>query len=204
MRLICQSRVCWFVATLTLLLAAGCAVGPNFKKPADPNVSGYTTEPLSTTVTTTNVTGGDAQHFVEGLDISGEWWDLFHSKSLNTLIERSLTNNPDLKAARAALLVARENMLAQRGGYFPNVSASFSASRQKQSELISPTPNANIFQYDLFTPQVSVSYSPDVFGLNRRSVEALKAQERSARFQMIATHITLSANVVVAAIQEAS
>ena len=65
------------------------------------------------------------------LDIPGEWWTLFHSKPLNDLIERSLTNNPDLKAAQAALAVARENLLAQKGAFYPSADASFSASRQK-------------------------------------------------------------------------
>jgi NodT family efflux transporter outer membrane factor (OMF) lipoprotein len=129
---------------------------------------------------------------------------LFHSRPLNELIEQSLTNNPDLKAAQAALSVARENVLAQRGVYYPSVAGSFSASRQKQSGALAPTPSSNAYQYNLFTPQVSVSYSPDVFGLNRRTMESLKAQEQGVRFQMIATYITLSANVVVTAIQEGS
>jgi NodT family efflux transporter outer membrane factor (OMF) lipoprotein len=129
---------------------------------------------------------------------------LFHSEPLNELIQRSLTNNPDLKAAQAALLVARENHRAQRGAYYPHVDGSFAASRQRQSGFLAPTPNANVFEYNLFTPQVSVSYVPDVFGLNRRTVESSRAQEQSTRFQMIATYLTLSANVVVAAIQEAS
>ena len=43
---------------------------------------------------------------------------------------------------------------------------------------------------------------PDVFGLNRRTVESVKAQEQSVRFQMIAAYTTLTANVVVTAIQE--
>jgi NodT family efflux transporter outer membrane factor (OMF) lipoprotein len=198
-----------FMAALSaLLLIAGCAVGPDFKKPAAPNVSGYTPTPLLTTSSVTNVAGGGAQRFVPGHDIPGEWWRLFHSKPLNDLIERSLTNNPDLKAAQAALWVARENVLAQRGVYLPSVAGSFSASRQKQSEALAPVPNYPVvtseFQYNLFTPQVSVSYVPDVFGQNRRTVESLQAQENQARFQLIATHITLSANVVAAAIQEAS
>ena len=45
---------------------------------------------------------------------------------------------------------------------------------------------------------------PDVFGLNRRTVESLRAQEQQARFALAATHITLSSNVAAAAIQEAS
>ena len=186
------------------LLAVGCAVGPNFKKPAAPDVSDYTDHPLSTTASSAAVRGGAAQRFVAGSDIAGDWWTLFHSGPLNELIEQSLASNPDLKAAQAALLVARENVLAQRGAYFPSVTAGFSASRQRQSGQIAPTPDSNAFLYNLFTPQVSVSYVPDVFGLNRRNMESLEAQEQSVRFQMIATYTTLTANVVVAAIQDGS
>lgn len=187
-----------------LLLAAGCAVGPNFKKPAPPNVSGYTAKPLATTSSTTNVAGGGAQQFVEGLNLPGAWWTLFHSESLNGLIERSLTNNPNLKAAQAALAVARETVLAQRGAYFPSISGSFSASRQKTANELSPVPNSGALYFSLYTPQVSVSYVPDVFGLNRRTIESLSAQAEAARFAWLATYITLSANVAGAAIQEAS
>jgi NodT family efflux transporter outer membrane factor (OMF) lipoprotein len=203
--LLCQ----WpFIAALAALLLAGCAVGPNFKTPPAPNVTGYTAEPLATNIPATAVAGGEAQRLVQGLDIPGEWWAVFHSLQLNELIQRSLTNNPDLKAAQAALKVAHENVLAQRGAYFPSVDAGFSATRQKQSDLLAPIPNfptvSSEFQYNLFTPEVSVSYMPDVFGLNRRTVESLKAQEQGVRFQLVATYLTLSANVVVAAIQEAS
>jgi NodT family efflux transporter outer membrane factor (OMF) lipoprotein len=65
-------------------------------------------------------------------------------------------------------------------------------------------PNNNAFEYNLFTPQVTVSFVPDVFGLNRRTVESLHAQERGTRYQMMATYTTLTSNVVVTAIQEAS
>ncbi len=196
-----------FTAALALLLG-GCAVGPNFKRPAAPEAGDYTASPLRPTIATTNVVGGEAQRFVKGNDIAGDWWTLFHSKPLNELIEHALTNNPDLKAAQAALMAARENVLAQRGAYFPNVSAGFSATRQKQSTALAPAPNfpvvPNEFQYNLFTPEVSVAYSPDVFGSNRRSMESLRAQEQGVRFQMIATYTTLTANVVVTAIQEGS
>jgi NodT family efflux transporter outer membrane factor (OMF) lipoprotein len=204
MRSIAKSKITAKPLLLALLVVAGCAVGPNFKRPAPPPVKNYTGQPLGSTPGTTNVAGGEVQHFVEGLEIPGKWWALFHSEPLNELINRSLTNNPDLQAAQAALIVATENLRAQRGAYFPHLDGSFAASRQKQSDLLAPTPNANVFQYNLFTPQVSVSYVPDVFGLTRRTVEASKAQEQAVRFQMVATYLTLSANVVVAAIQEAS
>ncbi len=192
------------VMALACVLIAGCAVGPDFRKPAAPDVTGYTAQPLSATASTPGVTGGEAQRFVNGSDIAGDWWTLFHSQPLNALIEQSLASNHDLKAAQAALAVARENVLAQRGVYYPNVTAGFSASRQSQSQALAPTPNSNAFQYSLFTPQVSVSYAPDVFGLNRRNTELVKAQEQAARFEMIAAHLSLTNNVVAAAIQEAA
>jgi NodT family efflux transporter outer membrane factor (OMF) lipoprotein len=198
------SRPLHFVAAVAFLLNAGCVVGPKFKKPAAPDVGGYTPTPMTTTNSTPNLAGGEAQHLVDGKDIPGEWWELFHSQPLDDLIERALKANPDLKAAQAALLVARENVLAQRGFYYPSVTGSMTVTRARTAYDLSPALNANIQNYSLYTPQVSVSYVPDVFGLNRRSVESLEAQAQQARFALIATQITLSSNVAAGAIQEAS
>lgn len=148
--------------------------------------------------------GGEAQHFNKEIDIPGEWWALFRSKPLNELIERSLKANHDIKAAQAALKVAQENVLAQRGAFFPSITGSFSASRHKTSKEVSPFTASGTLYYSLYTPQVSVSYVPDVFGLNRRTVESLQAQAEQAHFALVASHITLSSNVAAAAIQEAS
>jgi NodT family efflux transporter outer membrane factor (OMF) lipoprotein len=199
-----QSRVKPFIAAAILALFAGCAVGPNFKRPAPPDVADYVATPLTATASTPNTPAGESQRFASGADIAADWWTLFHSEPLNELIDRSLSSNHDLKAAQAALTVAKENMLAQRGAYYPSVSANFDATRQKQSEQISPALNENVFLYNLFTPQVSVSFVPDVFGLNRRTVESFAAQAQEARFQMIATYTTLTSNVVVTAIQVGS
>lgn len=205
---ICKHFISFSLMASALGFLAGCAVGPDFKPPAAPGVTGYTAGPTPMNTASAHVPGGETQQLETGRDIPAEWWTLFHSPELNALIERSLTNNPDLKAAQAALRVAHENVLAQRGAFFPSVSGNFSATRQKQSELLAPVPNYPVvsseFQYNLFTPEVAVSYAPDVFGLNRRTMESLRAQEQGVRFQLIATHLTLSANVVVAAIQEAA
>jgi NodT family efflux transporter outer membrane factor (OMF) lipoprotein len=203
MTLFFKSLVARRIVLPVLLLITGCAVGPNFKSPPAPNVSSYTSTPLSTTSSTINAAGGEAQHF-RNIDIPGEWWALFHCKALNDLIERSLKANPDINAAQAALKVARENVLAQKGAFYPSVTASFSGSRHKTSKELSPFTASGALYYNLYTPQVSVSYVPDVFGLNRRTVESLAAQAEQARFALAASHITLSSNVVAAAIQEAS
>jgi outer membrane protein TolC len=145
------------ISALLALLIAGCAVGPNFKPPAAPSFSRYTASPLATTSATPNIVGGDAQRFVAGADLSGDWWTLFRSRPLNDLIERALANNHDLQAAQAALLAARENVLAQRGAYFPSLSAEFSASRQRQPSSLAPVPANNSLLYSLYTPQLSIS-----------------------------------------------
>jgi NodT family efflux transporter outer membrane factor (OMF) lipoprotein len=199
-----KSRLAPFIAMSVSLFISGCAVGPKFKRPTPPDVPGYTPTPISTTSSTPDAAGGEAQRLLEGSDIPGEWWTLFRSKPLSDLIERSLKANPGLKAAQAVLLVARENVLAQRGAYYPSITGGFSATRAKSASDLSPVTNTSALNYSLYTPQVSVSYVPDVFGLNRRTVESLGAQEQQARFALAATHITLSANVAAGAIQEAS
>lgn len=203
--MIVAARRARLVALAASLLASGCAVGPNFKTPAAPNVVGYTTQPLSATVATPGIPGGYAQHFISGGDIPADWWTLFHSRSLNALIEQALANNPNLKAAQAGLLVAHENTRAQRSAYAPKVSAGVAISRERDAlGSLAPVPSNNAALYTLVTPQLSVSYAPDIFGLNRRTAEAAAAQEQASRYQMIATNIGLSANIVAAAIEEAS
>lgn len=194
------------VAALLASLLAGCVVGPNFKRPAAPDVPGYTAAPLpAATVATPGIAGGEAQRFVSGADIPADWWTLFHSRPLDALVRQALANNPNLNAAQAALLAAHENTRAQRGARLPQVSAGLGVTRQRDpSGALAPVPSNNAFLYTLVTPQLSVSYVPDVFGLNRRTVEAAAAQEEASRYQLIATDIALSANVAAAAIEAAS
>jgi NodT family efflux transporter outer membrane factor (OMF) lipoprotein len=187
------------------LLTTACVVGPNFHRPSAPAVSGYASQPVHTTEGTPGVAAGEAQRLISGADIPAEWWTLFHSKELNALIAEALAHNADLKAAQAALLVAHETTLAQRGNYLPKVGAGASVTREKDpSATLAPVPANNSFAYTLITPQLSVSYTPDVFGLNKRTVESLAAQEQASRYQMIAVDITLSTNVANAVFQKAS
>jgi NodT family efflux transporter outer membrane factor (OMF) lipoprotein len=194
-----------FVVMAAVALIAGCAVGPNFHRPPAPKVRRYTPEPLSPKTTSAKVAGGEPQRFVQGLDIPGQWWKLFHSKPLSALIEQSLKANPDLQAAQSALRVAKENVLAQKGAFYPSISASFTPTRNKTAtESLSPASASGNPYYSLYTTQVIVSYTPDVFGLNRRTVESLEAQTDAQRFQLEATYLTLTSNLVAAAVQEAS
>ena len=159
---------------LVLSLLAGCAVGPDFETPKAPDAAGYSSTPMPTQTASAPVRQGEAQTFKPGQDIAADWWHLFKSESLNLLVEQALANNPTLPAAQAALRVAHENTAAQRGLYLPQVSAQFSASRNLTPlAALSPASASGSPYYSLITPQLNVSFVPDVFGANRRAVEGL-------------------------------
>ena len=197
----CHARNTMLLGTTLLLM--GCTVGPDYKRPQVPSTDSYTVKPLAQT-TSADTIAGKHQNFDSARDIQADWWTLFHSQELNSLVEQCLKNNPDLKAGQATLLAARETVLAQRGLYYPNITASAFATHQKTAAELASTPNSGALTFDLFVPQLNISYAPDVFGLNRRTIESLSAQAEQARFALLATRITLTANLVAAVIQEAS
>ncbi len=185
-------------------LASGCAVGPDYRKPDAPAVDKYTSEQLPEQTATTDIAGGEAQSFVSGMDIPGEWWTLFHSEQLNALINQALKANPDVRAAQASLRVAQENLLAQRGYYYPSVDASAVSSRQKVANPLASPLDSGQYLFNLHTAQLDIGYNLDIFGGVRRQVETMDALVDAQRFQMEAAYLTLTSNLVAAVVQEAS
>jgi NodT family efflux transporter outer membrane factor (OMF) lipoprotein len=193
------------VALLAVLgLVGGCVVGPDFKRPAVPTASRYTKEKLPAETGSANVAGGAAQRFVNGLDIPGQWWTLFRSAELNQLVAEALKANPTLAEAQASLRQAWEDVYAGEGAFFPTLQAGFAASRNKSSTALAPVTSGVQLNYSLVTPQVTVSYAPDVFGGTRRQVESLTAAAEAQRFELEAAYLTLTSNVITAGIAEAS
>jgi NodT family efflux transporter outer membrane factor (OMF) lipoprotein len=219
MRLQCPARVALVMAVATVLSSSGCAVGPNFHQPAAPADAGYTSTPLPDATASAEVLGGDAQRFVMGQDVAFKWWGGFGSPALNSLVEQAFRANPTIPAAQAALRQAQELVRAQQGYFFPAVNASYAFERQKLpgntatssapgaqgngQNIVPPAPAQPVI-FDFHTAQLTVGFTPDVFGGNRRKVESLDAQAQQQRFELEATYVTLASNVVAAAIQEAS
>jgi NodT family efflux transporter outer membrane factor (OMF) lipoprotein len=197
-RVVCRAVCC---AALGL-----CAcVGPNFHRPTPPSADRYTAQALPQETASAQGAGGAAQRFLTGQEVPRDWWRRFGSAELDGLVTEALRANPNVQAAQAALRQAMENTAAQRGAYFPTVQAGFAASREQDAVgVLSPNLTSGAALYNLYTPQVTVTYVPDIFGGNRRAVESLAAQAEASRFQLDATYLTLTANVVTAAIQEAS
>ncbi len=183
---------------------AGCAVGPDFLRPAAPETQTYTAEPLPPETTSADIAGGAPQKFVAGADIPGQWWTLFHSESLNKLVEQSLKGNPDLEAAQASLRQAKENYYASEGALFPAVDAGAGVTRQKFSLASSGVSGGASSIFTLYNASVSVSYLLDIWGGTRREIEAAEAGADYAQFQLEASYLSLTSNVVTGAIQDAS
>ena len=189
----------------TLLVA--CAVGPNFKPPPPPrDADSYLPKDhvLPEAIVTAPVAGGEAQRFVSSQDIPGQWWTLFESPELNGLIEEALKHNPTLEAAQAALRQANENVAAQRGAFFPSFTGTYQAQRADASLASFGVPGNGNYLYTLNSASVNVAYTLDVFGGIRRQVEALEAQADYERSSLEASYLALTANVVTAAVTEAS
>jgi NodT family efflux transporter outer membrane factor (OMF) lipoprotein len=197
-----RSRARLAGASLSLLLA-GCAVGPDYAPPAAPAGENYETAPLPPATQKADSREGNAQRFAVGADLPGEWWTLFRSSALDQLIRQALAANPDLRAAEAALRQAQELAAAQRGGLLPAVDASAGRSRNRVSGAASGLPAFSSL-FNLNNASVAVSYDVDVFGGTRRAIESAEAQAEYQRWQREAAILSLTANIVTTALQEAS
>ena len=208
------------LSLLFFVALSGCAVGPDFKRPAAPTATSYSpSNSFSVATASTPVPAGASQRFDVAADIPFDWWTLFQSPQINSLIQRAFKANPSLDAAQSALRQAQENVLAQQGFFYPTVGASYSPSRNKlagnmggnspgaqgngQTIATSTNPVGPVY-YNFHVAQLSVGYVPDVFGMNRRQVESAEAQANGQKLQLEASYITLASNVVAAALQEAS
>jgi NodT family efflux transporter outer membrane factor (OMF) lipoprotein len=212
-------------ALIVASLVAGCAAGPDFHRPSAPQADSYAPGPLPHDTAAAPTRLGEAQHFDPRQEIPYDWWKLFRSPHINSLIEKAFKANPTIESAQAALREAQQNVIAQQGFFFPSVGVSYMPSRNKlagnmggnspgvqgngtviqtYSNPGGPAPFNGPVYYNFHTAQVNLSYVPDVFGGNRRAVESLEAQTEIQRFQLEAAYITLASNVVAAALQEAS
>jgi outer membrane protein, multidrug efflux system len=172
------------IVALSILPLASCAVGPNYKRPTVSVPHQWTVEASRGTSTKPPTTD--------------EWWSSFHDPELNSLIERSVKWNLDLKLALERVQEARAARGISRSSYFPRVDADVSAVRlrggfnQGVVRAVPSSNNPNVapsffspFETNVFQGNLSASWELDVFGGIRHGVEAatadIAAQEENRR-----------------------
>jgi len=196
------SRRIPFIVIITVVNLAGCAVGPDFRSPDMATPDHYTEAPLPDQTASAPSESTTAQRFAFAKDLPGEWWTLFRSPELDKMIKKGLTDSPTLAAAQASLHKSEEDLRAVSGSIlYPAVNANLQAGRQRISGNADAGPSDT---YNLYNASVGVSYTLDLFGGGRRQIEAYQAQIDYQSFIYEATYLTLAANIVTAAIQEAS
>jgi len=194
------------LGTLFALLMQGCTVGPHYRAPAPPTVATYTPQPQPEQTVSSPGPGSAsvAQHFSSSAVIPAEWWTLFHSPALNTMVSKALQNSPTLVQATARLKQAQEELAARTGQTkYPTVTGGASVQQEQLNLSAYGIPFPNPSPFTLLNGSIAVSYALDLFGANRHLIEGLRAEREYQQWQIEGARLVLAGNVVTAAIEEA-
>jgi len=158
-------------ATACIVLVGGCAVGPDYHSPS-PHIPGAWSSPI------TNGLTGRA-------DESSSWWASFSDAELDSLIQRAVRSNLDLRVAEARMRQARAMRAGSEANFWPTLGASGSYARARQSHnqpLIGslPLPANFAFEYGVYQAGFDASWEIDIFGGKRRALEASTAEWEGA------------------------
>jgi NodT family efflux transporter outer membrane factor (OMF) lipoprotein len=181
-----RKRIAGGICALSILLLAGCTVGPNYKRPAAEVPPAYKEV-------------GDwkpAQPSDEKL--SGNWWEIFHDEQLNALEAQVNVSNQNLKAAQAAYTEARAVLRYSRADYFPTLTVNPTANRNHFSS--NRQPNSGQFNGRTFTDlQIPFewSYQVDAWGRIRRTVESFREQAQASAADLATVSLSMHAQLAL-------
>lgn len=155
-----NSRLLVFPATLFL---GSCMLGPDFQLPGASGGSKWKE--------------GQA---TPGSRLPDNWWRLFNDRELNRLVDRALTANNDLAAAKARVDTARALVGVDQARLFPTLDLAGSAGISRSAADSSGGGGSSGFSADLerqrYRSTFDLAYDPDLWGRNKRQIEASSAQ----------------------------
>ena len=205
----CSRRAGVLAGLAQVVMVSGCAVGPQYHAPPPVADTSYTREPQPKGAPAATGPGGNAQSFVTAASLSQGWWHDLGSPALDRLVQQALDNSPTVSQARAKLQEAQQDYVAQSGATrWPQADLALNATREKVDPAAfgvgSFIGNRSVPPFTLYSAKVSVSYALDLFGANRRALEALASQVDYERFELDAARLSLTGNVLTTAIRYAS
>ncbi|MBS0395989.1 MAG: TolC family protein, partial [Proteobacteria bacterium] len=186
----------WLLAGAGGSLLAGCAVGPDFERPAAPSQERYDAVQV---VLPTAGAGQPQQRLQPGAEPADRWWHAFGSPLLDGTVGQALDGSPTLAAAHATLAAALEATVAARGALLPQVDLAAMAGRGNQIAVRS----GGVGTGNLYSLGLSAGYVADVFGGTRRGIEQQAALADVERSQVAAAYLELTGSVVAGAINVA-
>ncbi len=164
-----------------LVLAAGCSVGPDYRRPEVPAPAAFKE---------------DAGWKVAAPDDGakrGPWWEVFNDPVLNQLETQVETSNQSVRAAIANYEQARQIVRADRTGYLPTVSAVGSAQRSRQPQAASFQGSTSASTQ--YTAELEASWAPDIWGRLRRTVEADAATAQASAADLALARLSTQATL---------
>ncbi len=185
----------WYARLLPALFLAGCAVGPDYQAPQLPAPASFHNQPALAQRTTT----------LPVADMSA-WWAGFGDRELETLVNRALAQNLDLKQAVARVDQASALTLGARSALLPSGELNAQASRTRQSlqdptgRLASASPGFDRTS-SLYQVGAGVSWEADIFGGLRRGLEAADASQQAAVAQQAAVRLIVTSSTASGYIQ---
>lgn len=186
------------VAVAAAAALAGCAVGPDFKRPDPPHAQQYVAQKALA-----DTSPADRQELLLGESPANEWWHFFGSDALDQIVARALASNRRLTAQQWSLAQSQELVNAKSGGRWPQIDATAGVGRQKYgSQFLGPLPKPPPFTY--FSVGATVSYSLDFAGNLTRTIEQQRALAEYQQHQVEAAQLAVTGNAVNQALEVAS
>jgi len=181
-----HKRIAGGICVLSMLLVAGCTVGPKYQRPAAEVPPAYKEV-------------GDwkpAQPNDQKLD--GNWWEIFQDSQLNALEAQVNVSNQNLKAAEAQYTQARALVRYQRADFFPTITAGASANRNQYSKNRQPhSPQFNGVSFTDLQIPFELSYQVDIWGRVRRTVESYRDQAQASAADLAGVNLSMHAQLAL-------
>jgi multidrug efflux system outer membrane protein len=180
-----QARQWLFIVLASAGLLAGCAVGPDYKRP-----------PTTPPETFRGQTGPAEAASLADLP----WWEVFRDATLQELLQTALANNYDLRVAVARVEQARALAARARGEFLPAIGYEGNIGRARGAEFgaITVLPGVPVSTESAFLGLITASWEPDIWGRIRRQYEAARAQFLGTEEARLGVLLSLVSNVAQA------
>ena len=181
------SKLPFHLLTVAALASAlsGCAVGPDYQRPATPDVSAFK----------------EAEGWVPAAPADtlerGPWWRLFGDPTLDQLAERVEVSNQNIAAAVGAYAQARALVREQRASMFPSVTLNGGANRSHSSAGSSSINGSGGRTGDNFSASIGASWEPDVWGRLGRAVDGASASAQASAADLASARLSAQGELAI-------
>jgi NodT family efflux transporter outer membrane factor (OMF) lipoprotein len=172
-----------------LLGLTGCAVGPNYKRPAAPMSPAFKEQTGEVSVPGSDWKPAEPRD----TQIRGNWWEIFGDAELNALESQIDVSNQNIAQAAAQFAGARAAIRGARADFYPTINVDGSVTRAHTTA----TATAPAHTGTVYTASADASYEVDVWGRIRRSVESSVATAQASAADLETVRLSMHAELAI-------